>query len=51
MEELRKINYLLTAKREAARTISKLDANVEKLYRSPAKKAKICDDLLISLYP
>jgi len=46
MEELGKINYLLTAKREQKRTISKLDANVEKLYKLPNKRLKVEDPLL-----
>ncbi len=49
MDELHKIGYLLTAKREQSRAISKLDANVELLYRTPRKRAKICDPLLDSL--
>ena len=49
MEELQKIGYLLTLNKEEARTVSKLDANVELLYRTPAKRVKVADGILETL--
>jgi len=52
MIDLAKINYLITAKKEEFRKISKLDANIDKLYQQNSaegiKKRKICDSLIES---